>query len=390
MSVTLSFYAFEPGAPGVPAASATGVYVSALVSLLRGHTDQLDVRLRWLRPAQRRFPSPLSEGVAAVRWVAGELGRVLADRSRYLLFFYPKLPVLAHLNQPTLLSLAHRGYQMLHVKTKLTRQRIVVIIEDLPIEMTEGTAIAGGPRPELDIPRVRAIERTLLRAAHLIVTPPGYIETIRKQHGIDPDRFRTFRRNIYLPSLQTDQIPDIQFEAGEVNFLYSGAIDATMASNFREMLRAIRSAPRARLHVCGPGRDAAERWFAELDVPNARHYGRLGLAAHDWLARRCDAGLILWPSDNPYFQLTPTSKYSAYVANGLAVLSTDLRAVAENIQRDGVGQAMPIKELSVELLRWASRPNLFAGHKQRAREHEADLCSGAEMKGWIEEIAQGG
>ena len=89
MSVTLSFYAFEPGAPGVPAASATGVYVSALVSLLRGHTDQLDFRLRWLRPAQRRFPSPLSEGVAAVRWVAGELGRVLADRSRYLLFFYP-------------------------------------------------------------------------------------------------------------------------------------------------------------------------------------------------------------------------------------------------------------------------------------------------------------
>ncbi|NIQ53891.1 MAG: hypothetical protein GWN71_10870, partial [Gammaproteobacteria bacterium] len=70
----------------------------------------------------------------------------------------------------------------------------------------------------------------------------------------------------------------------------------SVAPNFREVLRSIRNAPGVRLHVCGPDGDAVDEWLRELDVPNARHYGRLPLPAHDWLARRCDIGLILYPT----------------------------------------------------------------------------------------------
>jgi hypothetical protein len=384
---TVSFYAFEPGAPGVPAASATGIYVSALAALLERHGDRIDVRLRWLRPVEPAARTRLRDQMAALRWTVGQFRQLLADRSEYLIFLYPKVPVLAHFNDPTLLALARHGYRALRLKARLTGRRIVVIMEDLPIEMAEGRAVAGGPPPDMPIVQVRAIERQLLRAAHMVVTPPGFQDTIIERHGIDRARFRTFQRNIYMPAVRPEREPGLEFEAGAVNYLYSGAIDTTIASNFRQILRSIQTAPQARLHVCGPGRDAVEKWFRDLGVTNARHYGRLNLAAHDWLAARCDAGLILWPTDNPYFHLTPTSKYSAYVSNGLAVLSTDLKAIAANIRGDGVGRAMPINELSVEFLRWTARPSLFAGFKERARELAPIIRSGSEMDPWIEEIA---
>ena len=385
---SLSFYAFEPGAPGVPSASATGVYIAALLGLLERHSDRIDLRLRWLRPAKRAPGDGWREARAAIAWLSRELTRMLADRSRYMLFFYPKIPVRAHVTQPAMLSLARRAYQALALKVRATGQRIVVIMEDLPIEMAEGKAAAGGSAVEFDVASYRSIERTVLRMADLIVTPTGYVDTMRELYGIEPERFRTFRRNIYLP-VESPQAPEgMDFEKGEVNFLYAGAIDATLVDNFREILRSIRTAPQARLHVCGPGRESVESWLSELAVPNARHYGRLDVASHDWLAQRCDAGLILWPTDNPYFHLTPTSKYSSYVANGLAILSTDLGAIAENVRRDGVGRAMPIKELSVELLRWAAKPSLFAEFKGHARQEAEALRTGEEMLSWINEVSE--
>ena len=44
MSITASLYAFEPGAPGVPAASATGVFVRGLVDTLQAEPG-LELRL---------------------------------------------------------------------------------------------------------------------------------------------------------------------------------------------------------------------------------------------------------------------------------------------------------------------------------------------------------
>ncbi len=390
MSPTLSFYAFEPGAPGVPAASATGVFVNGLVTLLRSCQTTLDVRTLWLRPAPGPAAGRLGSRRAAAGWLAGECSRLLRDDARYLAFIYPKIPVLAHVEHPTMQGLALRAYQALRLKTRITRQRIVVIVEDLPVELAEGRATAGGPASALDVPTIRKIERTLFRAAHRLVVPDGFAAPIAERHGIAQDRLRTFRRNIYLPAIEPAEAPPIDFDRGTVNFFYSGSVDAHVAANFRELLRSIRNAPDTRLHVCGPGRDAVLEWLSELDVPNVRHHGLLGIAEHDWLAQRCDVGLILYPTDNPYNHLTPTMKYSAYLANGLAVLSTDLSCVAENVRQDGVGQAMPIRELSLEIMRWAARPALWSAAKAKAAAEAARVRSGDEMRAWIREIAEGG
>lgn len=389
----VSLFAFEPGVPGVPSASATGTFVHGIVHLLRT-TPELDLRVRSLRPAGLRPPDRggLAEAWTGARWAVRELSRVLADPTRYLLFIYPKVPVLAHVSRPGLLGLAQHTYRWLGRKRWLTRQRIVVIVEDLPIEMAAGHAAAGGPLPRLPEARIRGIESALFRAAHRLVAPRGFVDQIREIHDVRPERFRTFRRNIYRTEATAGAEPDLErlgFEPGTVNFFYSGSIPTSLAANFREVLRSVRQAADARLHICGPDADAVRRWFRELDVGNARHYGRLDRRTHDALARRCDVGLILYPTDNPYHHLTPTMKYSAYLANGLAVLSTDLREVAANLREDGVGQAMPIRELSLELLRWATRPRLFADFRAAAAREAGAVRDGAEMRNWIDEIGRG-
>ncbi|NIR42891.1 MAG: glycosyltransferase family 4 protein [Gemmatimonadetes bacterium] len=386
MSRQLAFYAFEPGAPGVPAASATGVFVRSLANLLASATPGIDLQVRWLRPAGRGTGRRLARWGAAAGWMAGELVRLLGDPADDLLFIYPKLPIMAHVGQPVMLGLAIWAYRALAMKARLRRRRILVIVEDLPVEMAEGRATAGGPPVELDVKRLRAIETVIFRAADRLIVPEGFVVPIRDRHPVDPDRIRTFRRNIYLPA-EPEGAPAIDFDDGAVNFFYSGSVDAHVAANFREILRSIRNAPQTRLHVCGPGREAVEEWLHELAVPNVTHYGQVAIDVHDWLARRCDVGLILYPTDNPYNHLTPTMKYSAYLANGLAVLSTDLRCVAENVRKDGVGQTMPIAELALELMRWATRPQLWESAKARAETEAAVVRSGVEMKSWIDELA---
>ena len=96
-----SFFAFEPGAPDVLAASATGIYVTALVNLLHRHSHQLQVKLRWLRPAEARIRGtrPQARSCVAVgcrdeRMDRGNRARPLSMPRRALVvsFFYPPGP----------------------------------------------------------------------------------------------------------------------------------------------------------------------------------------------------------------------------------------------------------------------------------------------------------
>lgn len=393
MTLSASLYAPEPGV-AVPAASGAGVYVSSLLNLLRDTEPPLEVHTRWLRAADVRGRSGIGAQIAAARWIGGELGRMLSDRSRYLIFTYPHAPFLARIDvtrtrDSAMLSWIRWAYRALRSASGLGRRRLILTVQDMPIEMAEGRAIAGGYASELPARQLRAIEHALFEAADRLIVPEGFVDTIRERHGIGGERLRTHRRQLYRHPSQPEPAAGIEFAGGKVNFFYSGSVDPHVAANFREILRAIRNAPQTRLHVCGPGVQSVREWLSELDVPNAHHYGQLAAAQHDWLAQKCQIGLILYPSDNPYNHLTPTMKYSAYLANGLAVLSTDLAAVGENIRRDGVGQAMPIRELAVELLRWATRPALWTSYKSNAEARASYVRSAGEMKDWLAEIASG-
>lgn len=385
MGTTLSLFAPQPGGPGQPPGSRTGVLVSGLLQRLRAAEPAIEVGERWLGPP----PRPAA-AFADARHAADELRRLLSDRSRYALLLYPHIPGIVRGTEAVVPPLSRRAYQTLGFQARLTRRRILVFVAELPLERAAGRARADGRSAPPELKSSRDIEAALFRIAHRLILPVGFMEPIEERHGIDASRLLTFRRLPYPAESPLAADPPLDFEPGSVNFFYSGNVDAHVAPNFRAVLKSIRNAPATRLHVCGPGRDAVREWLDELDAPNVRHYGQLAPPEHDWLARRCDVGLILEPGESPYDQRRPTLKYSAYLANGLAVLSTDLERVAANVREDGVGQSLPIRELELELLRWATRPKLWREAKARAAELAPQIRRGSDLQSWIEELSEGG
>ncbi len=388
VSTSLSLFAPEPGAPGLPVGSRTGVFVSSLVRLLETSEPPLDLKREWLQPYEPRDSYEARDWVDITRWSASELRRILRSRSRYLLFVYPHLPVFAYVQAPSMLARLRRALQVLSAKSRVTRQRIVVVVMDLPVELQSGRAHFDGRMSDFDERPILEVESTLFRAAWRVVAPSGLVERLADRLKIDSDNIIGYRRAPYLPAIAPDSPQPIELDEAQVAFFYSGHVDSHVAPNFREVLRSIRNAPKTRLHVCGPGRDAVREWLVELDVPNVRHHGQLAPAEHDWLAQQCDVGLILYPTEDTYSHVRPTLKYSAYLANGLAVLSTNLSSVAENIRRDGVGQAMPIRELALEVLRWSTNPKLWAEAKKRAAQLSDEVRSASELRSLIREIAE--
>ena len=387
MAARASFYAPEPGT-SLPTASASAIFVSSLQQILEETAAPLEVRTHRIGGVT----TPGRGAPPAFRRRLTEFGRIFVDRSRYLVLTYPHAPMLASnsggLERPISEAWTTWGYRVLRGLRHLDRQRLVVVIEHLPLERAQGRAVAGDRGARINAEPISAVERTLFRSAYRLIAPIGLKDKIQERYGIGADRFRTFRRHIYRSAFETESIEGVEIEGGTVNVFFSGSVDSHIAGNFREILRSMRNAPQTRLHVCGPGGDSVREWLSELDVPNARHYGKLAQPQYDWLAQQCDIGLILEPSDNPYNHYVPTHKYSAYLANGLAILSSDLRAVSENIRSDGVGQAMPIRELSVELMRWATRPSLWSNYKSRASQLSAQIRSGAEWKDWVQELIE--
>jgi len=376
-------------------ASATGVFLQSIIDALRQAPPSLQVETRWLDPAESTLGG-FRGWISALRWVRRERKRILRDQADILFLVYPKLPIMAHSGHPVFLSLTERTLRSVLARHGTTGQRLVVLVEDLPLELAKAREAVGEPAADLDVDRIRAIESLLLANAHLLVVPSGFVEPLRLAHGIDEERVRTFRRNVY-PAAEAEppdstgspeSLPDVERDA--VNFFYSGSVEPWLASDFKRVLEVLASVPEARLHVCGPGEEGVRAWASELGADNVAHYGVLDRGAHDWLARQCQIGLILYPAENPYFRITPTMKYTAYLANGLAVLSTDLAAVADNVRLDGVGRALPMEELILELDRWARDPGAWTGYKAKAEIEAEVVRSGEEMRGWIAELAREG
>ena len=121
-----------------------------------------------------------------------------------------------------------------------------------------------------------------------------------------------------------------------------------------------------------------------LGLDNVYYLGVLDYATHDTVARQCDVGLLLYTF--AYAHLVPTSKYSAYVANGLAILSTDMVTLSEIIEEDQVGIAVPIQEFSTQLEQWLRFPEQVEPYKERAKQLSQNFGQGSYMQEWFDKI----
>ena len=295
---------------------------------------------------------------------------------------YPKLPVLAFTDKPWLLRATRFFYHAWARRVTRRGQRIAVIVEDLPAE--QGFGPSAPEKASARTPQKMLEQAVFCSSNALVVASQRFADYILTKHPVDRGRIMVFRRNIYMPPQALAASCPVEPVAG-INVLYSGGLDERMALTFREVLAVFARHSNAQFWICGPGQSHVTQWIDEVGAKNARHLGTLDHATHDALAQNCDFGLLLYPRSF-YNDMTPTMKYSGYAANGLAILSTDLATVADNLREDGIGRAAPVTEVPGELERWLDQPARFERYRASARDLAHTFRQGVYMQEWLDQV----
>ena len=379
----LAYYMFDAARTSV-SGGGSDIFCTSLQRFFEAQHDRVDLTL---------VPVVPSAFVSRNRWerLARYGVKLINDYASWYntpadlhVMVYPKLPVTAFSDRALLLHATRLIWKAWARSVKQRSQQVVVIVEDLPAE--QGFSL-DMPQAAWGATPANRLERTVFQSADTLVVPSRRMAAyIQQKHTVPTSRMKLFRRNIYMTPESPISMHPIRQGAG-INVLYSGGLDQRMGGPFRRVLQVFKRYPQAHLWICGHGQERVQTWIEAELVKNACHVGVLNYSEHDRLARQCDFGLLLYPPSF-YNDMTPTMKYTGYAANGLAILSTDLATVKDNIQEDGIGKALPLSGLLNELGDWLSAPAVFQSFKHQAESLAPTFRQGVTMREWFDALLE--
>ena len=150
------------------------------------------------------------------------------------------------------------------------------------------------------------------------------------------------------------------------------------------MIQVFKKFPASHFYLCGKNGEWINGEMEASKQKNIHYLGVLDYTTHDAVARQCDVGLLLY--DHCYYDLAAPAKYSAYVANGLAVLSTDRVTLSNFVQEDQVGLALPLAELPAQLEQWLRFPQQVTPYQVQAQKLSQNFTQGTYMQEWFDKI----
>lgn len=360
--------------------SAMGSFHKAIATNLMSRDD---VVLRYIEIQSFAITKP---GLVTIFHGLSKLARdavlLLRDTSEIVLMTYPAIP-LVPLTTVGKLPVALLSYLTWFIKRHITGQRFVLVIADLPLEQAEDLGISLGIRDGL----YRIFEKVLFSTASWIVVPSdGIAEYIVDRYRVSRKRLLRYRVYAYPTLGLGGRSVVASTESGPgLRLLYAGDLRRPQdRENILEICALVGKHPSSRLSICGPGGG-----FLDNALPtNVEYMGVLDPRSLDALASSCDVGLILYPTTHRYYHWAPTSKYSTYVANGLAVLSTRLETIEKNLIRDGVGLALDWQDLCTTLEKWMEHPELVLPFKREAKRLSAKVRSDFFVREWLDPILE--
>jgi len=132
-------------------------------------------------------------------------------------------------------------------------------------------------------------------------------------------------------------------QTSKLNILYAGdlgrSFDVQLLVDILGKLN-----PEYSLLVAGYGlKESLRRQLERYE--NFSFLGQLETSKLDEIARKCQFGLMVYPPDYLYYNLIPTTKLSFYIANGLTVISTNLKRMTLLNCKYSFGYALEKEEL---------------------------------------------
>ncbi|MEE8251887.1 MAG: hypothetical protein V3R24_09120 [Gemmatimonadales bacterium] len=394
MAGRIAFYEFKLNTAAGEHLGGTGIYLTSLVNFLKAQRDRVSIRFIPCEPSHSEPRSLWEKSRALLGKGWADIRDLLAAGEETLLFHYPKMPIIGRSNYAKVLAFAALGYGLLAIKKTVTGQRAIVLIQDLP---TEQRLI----RPSSSVPdltrfhnwrrlpksewALTAVERLIFKLADVVVAPSSMLaDHIARKHSLPASKIVLKRRDIYAPTY--DSAPKaIEVDSADgPRVFYSGDLGLpSLKRNLKAIIHAFRQFPSAHFYVCGKRREWIGKEVEIAGLKNVHYLGLLDYATHDAVLKRCHIGLLLY--EHSYYDLMATAKYSAYVAKGLAVLSTDLVTLSEILREDRVGVASTIEELPTRLAHWLESPEELAPYRERARELSSNFVRGLYMQEWFDQ-----
>lgn len=370
----------------------TGIFLQSRLNYLRSLGDRIRLRVVPVRDAGENKSTWPSRVLALLHYVVRELGLLVGQPGDMYYLVYPKVPMVAYGVSFWTWPFALLGYALLWLRRKVTGLRVVIEIEDLPIERNH--LGVSSRAPDLSSCLWRHLNRwermhTILEwvifhsAGRILHPSQPFSDHVAAKFGLPQQRMGLYRREIYMPTYEDEvrigRLPDLR----EMNFFYSAGslAEGFRGANLETVVDAFADLPDAALYLCGRDGEWIEARCQERAQSNVHYLGLLSYADHDAAARQCQVGLLLYT--NSYDDFKCTAKYPAYVANGMAVLSTDLLYLSRIIEEDKVGQALPMDQLVTELCHWAKWPEIIKPYRQQAHQLAPRYLDGTYMAEWF-------
>jgi hypothetical protein len=234
--------------------------------------------------------------------------------SKYLIFGYIGTPVF----RPPLVIVFFFIFCFVFVKKIISRETFYLIV----IDLLEWQRTLWRNKKDKTCGLIRVFQCLLERI--LISNIADEVISV-----IDPEFLTKYYRTKKIYDLEfldyyiTSEPPN--YQSGPISILYAGDLSRGFDVDFLEdILKNLDNS--VRLLVAGYGlNESLEKRLRKFQ--NFCFLGQLDSKALDKVARECQFGLIVYPPEHLYYNIVPLSKSSFYIANGLTIISTNLRRI---------------------------------------------------------------
>lgn len=358
--------------------SAMGDFHAALISAFKARDNVLFryVPIESFCKGKTLFANPIWIILGVIKLLK-DAWLILRENSKLVFMVYPSVP-LVPLTTVLKLPIAIIVYWLWFLIRRIKNQRFLLLIADLPLEQAEDLGIQLGVSPKA----YRIFERLIVRTASHIVVPSEAIgKWLTDKYSVPWSRVYLYRVNALVGVY--DKRKDAKNCAKGLRLFYAGDLRRPQDQDIiLKVCNVINKHPSAQLIICGIG---GELIIEKLPM-NAHYMGVLKRDTLDEIASSCQVGLILYSPEKRYYNWTPTQKYSTYVGNGLAVLSTPLYTVKQNISKDRVGLSQDLDDLLNTLDLWIQDPTLVTTFKEQAESMAKKIRGDFFISEWLKPI----
>jgi hypothetical protein len=380
---TLTFLVFNIGQSVQGRYGGTGVFIQSILEMLQQYSDEGRISLKTI---ELKHNPNLIKGaklrnlLTDLLMFVNDFRKLIFNKSDILLWVYPKTPIIAFTGERHFLILARLGYNLLKISKNLSGIKIATVIEETIVELRNYLGL-GVKHTSL----TNILERQIFTLSDVLLTPSELMRTyIEQKHSFHNKTWINYQRDVYMKLNDGVIQKQINPRKEKVNILCSGGLMLAQ-ENLMKIILEIKDIQTAHLYICGIGGEWIEDFISKNEIQNTEFVGILNYEEHDYLASKCDFGLIHY-RPGQYHDFKTTIKYCSYAANGLAILSLRLKTIKEVIDEEELGEAVDEEIFFAKLRLWASSRHNFVKFKKNAEKVAKMYQNGHHMKIWLDEL----